>query len=245
MSETINYKSPYYLQVRQMILDRINANTYQPGDSIPSETDLASDLGINRLTVRAALSELVDRGIIRKIRGKGSYVVGPELTHDMEKLRGFSQTTRDSNHSPKINILSMYLRQAGDYFADLLNIDSEDDIYFIKRLDYVDEQPMSLEEIYIPEKRLPRLKNIDLNVYSLSEVYAMSGVEAERADESIDLVSVGKSDATLLDLGRERHVLLLCCLTYDQNNRAIEYSRNYTRFDNSRYLVNFRNTTEG
>ena len=89
-------RSPLYIQLKEIIRAKIEDGEYAPGSSIPSENQLAETYGINRVSVHSALSALEGEGLIKSVQGKGFFVVGPKVTHDLETLGGFHQTLLDS-----------------------------------------------------------------------------------------------------------------------------------------------------
>ncbi|MEG2287796.1 MAG: GntR family transcriptional regulator, partial [Ruthenibacterium sp.] len=127
----ISYQSPIYLQVREIVRTKIEEGEYAPGMAIPSENDLADLYGINRLTVRNAIDALVNEGLLKRVAGKGVYVVGNKMERDLENLGGFSQTMRQKNMHPSTKIVAKVLRKAGDKFGLLFGINPDDDIYYI------------------------------------------------------------------------------------------------------------------
>ena len=73
MAETVD-ATPVYMRIRRRIEERIERGIYPTGSMIPSEKDLAEECGTTRLTIRSAVDELVRRGQIRRVRGKGAFV---------------------------------------------------------------------------------------------------------------------------------------------------------------------------
>lgn len=69
--EKLSYRTPIYLQLREIIRNRIEEGEYLPGTAIPSENKLAETYGINRLTVRNAVDTLVNEGVLQRVQGKG------------------------------------------------------------------------------------------------------------------------------------------------------------------------------
>ena len=88
---TVDYRSPVYLQMRELIRSRIAEGIYQPGGSIPSENELAAEFEINRLTVRSAVEILVKEGLLKRVQGKGVYVTGGKIEQDVGDLKGFTR----------------------------------------------------------------------------------------------------------------------------------------------------------
>ena len=102
----VDYKSPIYLQLREVVRSKIEEGEYPPGMAIPSENELSEMYGVNRLTVRNAVDALVHEGLLRRIQGKGAFVVGDLLERDLDSLSGFRQTIHERNAEPGTKILT-------------------------------------------------------------------------------------------------------------------------------------------
>ena len=83
---TVDYKSPIYLQLREVVRNKIEEGEYPPGTAIPSENELSEMYGVNRLTVRNAMDALVNEGLLKRIQGKGVFVVGNRIERDLDTL---------------------------------------------------------------------------------------------------------------------------------------------------------------
>lgn len=236
----INYQSPIYLQLREVIRGKIEEGEYLPGTAIPSENALADTYGINRLTVRSAIDALVAEGLLKRVQGKGVFVVGEKVERDLESLGGFNKTMRDRKLVPKVKVLQKAVRRAGEKYGHIFGIEENADIYYVRRLCYADNEPVSLEDIYIPADVVPKLQGIDLSVFSMSEVYDFYGVSAKRAEQTLDIVSLNQNDARLLGVSIEQAVFLFEYTTFDSADRVIEFSHCYTRGDKCDFTVHFK-----
>lgn len=234
----IGYQSCIYLQLREVVRNKIEEGEYLPGTAIPSENVLAETYGINKLTVRNAVDELVEEGLLKRVQGKGVYVMAP-IERDLEVLGGFTQTMNEKNVHSKKKLLQKGQRRAGSKYASTLGISDEDMIYYIKRLDYANEEPIALQEIYIPYNLVPKVEGIDLSVFSMFEIYKFYGINPVRALQTLDLVNLTQADARLLNITKKQTVFLFSCTTYDENGRVIEFSRSYTRGDKCNFSVHF------
>lgn len=239
-SEGVSYNAPIYMQLRELVYTKIEDGEYAPGTAIPSENEFAEMYGINRLTVRNAIDALVKDGILKRVQGKGVYVMA-KYERDLEDLGGFSQTMTDKSVKSGKKILLRGQRRAGAKYASILNIDENDQIYYIKRLDYANDEPIAIQEIFIPYSLIPNVEDVDISVFSMFELYRFYGIEPTRAWQTLDLVKVAQSDARLININKEQSVFLFSCTTYDQNNRVIEYSKSYTRGDKCNFTVHFNN----
>ena len=94
----VDYKSPIYLQLREVVRGKIESGEYPPGMAIPSENELSDMYGVNRLTVRNAIDALVKEGLLKRIQGKGAFVVGDRIERDLDWLSGFRQTFTERRH---------------------------------------------------------------------------------------------------------------------------------------------------
>lgn len=234
----IAYNSPIYLQLREVVRSKIEDGEYAPGTAIPSENALASTYGINRLTVRSAIDALVNEGLLKRVQGKGVYVVA-QIERDLEVLGGFTQTMDEKNVQNRRKILLKSQRKAGEKYAAIFGIDEEAMLYYIKRLDYADDEPIAIQEIYIPYDLAPKMEGIDLSVFSMFEIYKFYGINPVRAWQTLDLVQLTQSDARLININKDQTVFLFTCTTYDEDDRVIEYSKSYTRGDKCNFKVHF------
>jgi GntR family transcriptional regulator len=235
----IDHQSPIYLQLREVIRNKIEDGEYSPGLAIPSENELAATYGINRLTVRSAIDALVHEGLLKRVQGKGVYVMGKMIERDLETLGGFTQTMIEKKAHPSTKLLVKARRSAGNKYARIFKIQSEDPLYYVRRICYADEFPVSLEEIYIPVSLVPKLEGIDLVVFSLYEVYEFYGIKLKRALQTLDVTKLKQNDARMLGIDANQVVLLFECTSFDDRGRAIEFARTYTRGDKCNFNVAF------
>ena len=240
MMAEVDYKSPFYLQLREVVRAKIEEGEYPPGMAIPSENELSDTYGVNRLTVRNALDALVAEGLLKRIQGKGAFVVGNRLERDLDTLTGFRQTILERDAEPGTKILAKTRRKAGGKFARIFNIGEDDDIFYVRRLNSANGEPVSVEHTYIPAAKVPKLDGIDLGVFSLYEVYGFYGVSPVRAYETLDIASLEARDARMLGIDPSQRVLLLTCYTYDKSDEVIEYTCGYTRVDKCNFKVHNR-----
>ena len=91
---------PVSLQLREIIRAQIEEGIYPPGTAIPPENELAAQYDVNRLTVRTAIGALVYEGLLKRVQGKGVYVLGEKMNRDLDNLGGFTQTIRQKTRCP-------------------------------------------------------------------------------------------------------------------------------------------------
>lgn len=236
MAETVD-ATPVYMRIQRCIEERIERGAYPTGSMIPSEKDLAEEFGTTRLTIRSAVDELVRRGQIRRVRGKGAFVA-QKVPAFFERTVGFRESVRASGE-PSVRILARSKRYAGPYYADLFGIAEDDLLYSVRRLNCINGSPVSIETALIPCLLFPTIEDIDVSVFSLYETYEMLGRKPVMAQEKLDIEALGARDAGLLGLEQGDLVLLLECVSYDASGQAIEYVKSFNRGDTGGYTYTY------
>lgn len=227
-------EEPIYKRIHAAILARIADGTYAVGSMLPSESELAEEFGTTRLTVRGATDELAAQGKIRRVQGKGAFV-SCDWTKKRPAVGGFRQSVLAAGGTPEVRILAKSKRYAGPLYAHLFGIAEDDLLYSVRRLNSVDGIPASIEVTFIPLLLFPNIEDLDISVFSLYEAYEMFGRKPVKAQEKLDIESVGARDASLLGIESGDLVLLLECMSYDESGQAIEYAKSFNRGDAGGY----------
>src|SRR5262245_49697036 len=127
---------------RRQVLDLIQRLGI--GSAIPSERQLSADLGVSRLTVRAALDDLTREGYLIRRRGSGTYVQQPKISQELT-ITSFSEDMRRRGMAPGSRTLSMSTILAGARLGRLLQVSSSEEILVIRRLRLADGETMAIE----------------------------------------------------------------------------------------------------
>ena len=240
MSE-VNYKSPLYIQLREVIRGKIEEGEYPPGTAIPSESQLAEMYGLNRLSVRSALEALEYEGILTSVQGKGVFVNGAKTERDLDTLGGYRHTMQERARDAGTRVLVKALRKAGPYYARVMELQENDDIWFIRRIDSSQGEPVALEEIYIPYEVLPGLEDVDLQLFSIYDLYLWNGIQPEVGRQVLRISHLEPSAAKLIGVEAGQAVMEFSCVTRDTAGRIIEFARNYIRGDKTEFNVHYTN----
>ena len=83
--------TPLYVQLMSEIEKDINSGIYKPGDRIMTESELAKTYGVSLITVRKAMGSLMEKGLVVRKQGKGTFVTKPKFSRNMKKLQSFSE----------------------------------------------------------------------------------------------------------------------------------------------------------
>ncbi len=131
------------------------------GDAIPSERQLTVDLGVSRLTVRAALDELVREGYLVRRRGAGTFVSEPKIAQELT-MTSFTDDMRRRGLVPGSRTLELGVVSAGARLGRLLHVSPSEPVVVAKRLRLADRETMAIEELHVRESLVPGLTARDL-----------------------------------------------------------------------------------
>lgn len=220
-----NSIDPLYKQLKNLFIKAIEEKEFLPGQKIPSENSLASEYNISRITVRNAISELVDEGILIRRQGKGTYVVGATLQRNFEEIDGYSQSMVRQGYQPGRIIIRKELMLGNPHSVrEALHIPPEQHIIHIRRLLLANGEPMLMEDAYYPNKMnfllTESLENV--STYALFKKYL--NIVPSKAIRTISLSYADQEIAEYLSIKKNEPLLSVHEIVYDQNGNPIHFS---------------------
>ena len=238
-SININSHIPYYFQLMELLKEQIHDSVWQPGEQIPSEQELCKVYKISRTVVRQALKELEIQRLIIKRRGKGSFIAQPKISEGLiQKLTGFYQDMVERGFIPVTKVLHQEVVIVSEVIAKYLNIEIGDEVTDIKRLRYINDEPIQLVTTYIPLEICPSLPTVDLSNRSLYEYLEKEcGIIITRGKRILEAVLASEAEAALLGVEKGAPLLMLDSVSYSETGKAIEYYHALHRGDRSRFEV--------
>ena len=147
MNEIINFESriPFYIQLMDILREKVQLGNWVPGDQIPGEQDLCELYGVSRTVVRQALRELEFEGIINRRKGKGTFISQPKINEGLvQKLTGFYQDMVERGLKPGTKVLHQSVIPSTEKVARFLNIKPGKEVIDIQRLRFINEEPIQL-----------------------------------------------------------------------------------------------------
>lgn len=208
-------------------------------DKLSSERELTQIYGVSRITVRLALQELENRGLVYKKHGKGTYV--SEITDsavDLSSAYSFTDQMKKLGKVPLTKILSFRLLDAPESIAQKMQLATGEKIFEIERLRIANATPMMIERTYVPHFLFEGLTEKLLNQRSLYELFHEEFNQiVRRADEEVYASIALDNEAKLLDIKSGDPVLHLLRKTFNTKNIIIEYTFSIARADQFRYKI--------
>lgn len=235
--ESLNYRMPIYLQLREIIRSRIEEGEYKPGTAIPSENKLAETYGINRLTVRNALDTLVNEGLLKRVQGKGVFVVGEKHEAKLDYCDGFENSVIVDQKGVSVREMSKLYRCAGNKYANYFNIDENDLIFYIRHYITLANEPLAVEEVFIPKEVLPELESVNSSVFTLREIFAFYNIKLASVQQTLEIISGMSKIRKMLSVPENIALMMLSCDYKDSQGRAVAFTRAYIRSDKSSFSI--------
>lgn len=233
---------PLYRQVSAALEARVRAGELAPGDALPKEGALAQEFGVNRLTVRQALGELAQRGLIRTVHGRGSFVAEPAIRYDISGAREASLTRamRETGRT----VRQQLLRTQRDEDAEVRRrLASHARLRRYELLRFVDEVPWTLTAMWMPERRFPGLEDHWDGAGSLYDVLETHfGVRMRRQQRTIWAEAGTPQDAEHLAIPVGSPVLVMEGLNVDDEGRPVALVRHRGRGDRVQFTVRYDET---
>src|SRR5215203_1605421 len=165
-------------QTRDRVVDLMER--FGVGNAIPSERQLSVDLGVSRLTVRAALDELVREGYLVRRRGSGTFVSEPKIAQELT-MTSFTEDMRRRGMRPTSRTIELKTLPAGARLGRFLKVSPSEPTMVAKRLRLADGETMAIETLHVPSRLVPGLTGKDLEAQSfyqlLSERYGITIAE--------------------------------------------------------------------
>jgi GntR family transcriptional regulator len=228
-----NSSQPLYQQLQRALRDAIEKRVLGPEDALPSERQLAADLGVSRITVRKAIDGLVSEGLLVSRQGSGNFV-SARIDKNFAKLTSFSEDMRARGRNPHSVWLGRSEGTVTPEEALKLALSPGTLVYRFNRLRYADEEPMAIELATMVASCLPPLAEVGESLYASLESL---GNRPVRALQRLRALLLNAEQAKLLEAKEGDAGLLVERLGYLRDGRAIELSQSFYRGDKYDFIA--------
>jgi GntR family transcriptional regulator len=212
---------PLYFQVSQHIERAIESGKIPNGTVFGNEIQLAEQLGLSRPTMRRAMQDLVDKGLIVRRRGIGTRVVQPKVRRPLE-LTSLYEDLAGSGQAPTTRVLELETVAADDQVAEHLMVSSGVDVLRVVRLRSAMEQPIAKLTNYLPEA-VGDLTAEQLEAHGLYELMRARGIHLHSASQTVGARTATAAEAKQLGESRNGALLTMQRTTYDDSGAAVEF----------------------
>lgn len=223
---------PLYTQLLEAMKDAIQNGALKAGDPLPSESQLCEWLQVSRTTVRLAMDQLAEQGLIVRRRGRGSAVASPKLHRTLDHLYNFTEDMQSLQAAPESEVLGNSVLSAGITIGRLLNLSEEEPVLRLSRIRKANGEPALLEHTYLPLKLFPALETVDFASQSLYRLIREDyQLQMGHATETYECVSLSKETAKLLLTAAGSPAFHVKRLAYTKSGVPFEYTESFARGD--------------
>lgn len=220
---------PLYYQISSRLERAIREGVIPAGARLENEISIGEQLGLSRPTVRRAIQEIVDKGLLVRRRGIGTQVVQARVSRPVE-LTSLNEDLTRSGILPTTQVLSLERVPADEHTAQLLNVTKGTEVTVLRRLRSADGTPMAVLENILP----PEFADItieQLEAKGLYEILRARGTTLKIANQTIGARRTHGDEHELLDLPKGSPVLTMERVAFDQGGRVIEAGQHCYRPD--------------
>lgn len=216
--------------VRDFLLELIE--THAPGAPIPAERTLCERLSVSRPTVRSAVAELVNAGLLVREHGRGTFVAPAKITQELVPAdRAMLVAPAPGAWSSRV--LQFTTLPAGARVGRRLRLSPAAEIVYVARLRLVDGAPIAVEHLYVPAELVPGLTRQDMAA-SFYDWLRRHGVRLREAVQTIEPTVTSDTESELLGVPELSPALRFERLTSDSTGRQVEYVHSIYRGDRYR-----------
>ena len=230
-------------ETRDQVLDLIEQ--LGVGEAIPSERQLSADLGVSRLTVRAALDDLVREGYLIRRRGAGTFVSEPKIAQELT-MTSFTEDMRRRGMVPGSRTLELKTVPAGARLGRVLHVSPSEPVVVVKRLRLADRETMAIETLHVPGSLVPGLSARDLEKGSFYEllkgrydIVIVGGVQ------TIEPTVTNEEESEALGVPLHSPAFLFERVTRGATGDVVEYVRSIYRGDRYRLVTELNRAQPG
>jgi GntR family transcriptional regulator len=216
-------------ETRDLVLDLVE--TMDVGQAIPSERQLSAQLGVSRLTLRAALDDLAREGYLVRRRGAGTFVSEPKIAQELT-MTSFTDDMRRRGLRPGSRTLELRIGPAGARLGRLLHVSPSEPVVVARRLRLADEESMAIETLYVREAHVPGLSARDLEEKSFYEILSdRYGIVIVGGEQTIEPTVTDEEESEALGVPLHSPAFRFERVTHSETGEIVEFVESIYRGD--------------
>jgi len=215
---------PLYQQIKKLIVGRIVEGIWQPGDRLPSETELGKEVGASQGTVRKALDDLVADNLVIRHQGRGTFVASHTAERELFHFFHLVDTNGKKQLPVNSRLIDCSRRRASRDEAERLRLSASAYVVIIVRVRNLDNRPVIFETITVPAARFPDLGQDDELPNELYQLYEEGyAITIHKATERLRAVSASHDEARALGLSNGTPLLEIDRLAETLDGTPVEW----------------------
>ena len=228
---------PMYRQIADALREKISAGELKPGDALPTESSLQEAFNVSRVTVRQALKLLTEEQIVESIQGSGTYVKEERVNYDIYQLTGFYEKLADRNVDTHSEVSIFEVLKADAKLAEKLNLSHDDKVWHVKRVRFIKQKPVNLEETWMPLALFPDLTREVMENSKYHYVEQIKKLVIDRSEQELVPIMPSEEAIAALSLDPAKPILEKVSRGFLKDGRVFEYSRNVFNTDDYKFTL--------
>lgn len=226
-----------YRQIADALREKINEGELKPGDALPTESSLQEAFNVSRVTVRQALKLLTEEQIVESIQGSGTYVKEERVNYDIYQLTGFYEKLADRNVDTHSEVSIFEVLKADAKLAEKLNLSHDDKVWHVKRVRFIKQKPVNLEETWMPLAMFPDLTWEVMENSKYHYVEQIKKLVIDRSEQELVPIMPSEEAIAALSLDPAKPILEKVSRGFLKDGRVFEYSRNVFNTDDYKFTL--------
>jgi DNA-binding GntR family transcriptional regulator len=229
---------PLYEQITEKIKEDIQKGVFDSNRRLPTEGQLAEQYNVSRITIRRAISELVEEGLVNRKQGKGTFVCGPKMHKDFKRPGlGFTEICEENGKKASSKVLEAGIIVPDDpQTIEWLNLKKGEEAIRIVRLRYADDMPCIVEENIFP-KKYSYLLSIDLSRSIYGYLQEEKNIEIVAGELILHIVRADQKIARLLEKPRNTPLLKISGRSFCDNGEILHISTTIGYGEEFEYII--------
>lgn len=236
----IDFKNekPLYLQLVDVVKQKVFSNSWKQGMKIPSENELAKEFNLSVGTVKKALGVLGQEGILFRRQGQGTFIASPDFSKSFIRFFRYGQTNGEPSEVPGCRILAVEVKTAGNKIAELLHLQADDEVVKMKRVRTLQDIPFAAEDLYLPYERFKGIEKMSLENKLLYPIYSDEfSTPVVWVDEYLQPDIPDDETAKLLGIEKTTPIICIERIAHSYRDVPVELRHTVGRGDNFRYHI--------
>ncbi|GAA0595428.1 GntR family transcriptional regulator [Kribbella sandramycini] len=220
---------PLYHQLAEQLTAAVNEGTLRPGDPFENEIAMSDRLGLSRPTVRRAISELVNKGLLVRRRGIGTTVAN-RMVHRKAELTSLYDDLIREGRTPRTDVLALTFDAHDERAAEMLGLPANTPLVSIVRLRYAGDQPLAILRNWLP----PALDDLTVDDLVRDGLYAVlraRGIRPTVARQRIGARNATAEERRTLHMSKAEPLVTMTRSAYDADGAPVEYGSHCYRAD--------------
>jgi GntR family transcriptional regulator len=219
--------TPLYVQLAKNLRQHICDGGIDPGNALPSERDLSEMTGMSRVTIRKAIEQLIDEGLLFRKQGSGTFVA-PRIEAPGSTLSGFSDDARRRGQNPGVYWMFKNYATPTEEEAIMLETAITTKVARLGRVRLLGGEPLAIEHAVVPARFLPALDLLGDSLYAALDV---QGFRPTTGQQRIRASLATPTEAGILSINENSEILRIERLTRLADGTPVEFTRSAYRGD--------------